>query len=301
MARALALFSDCDSPYEQRGEGLPQTGEQGMGKGLLVSFGLHMVVIAVAIIFLNGNVQKHQETITVFLTDSEPAGGASKAGSSGALRTSAKLASPAGVNRSPVPRKAPTEPAPHVIPRTIAPAPPRAQPDNEAPKPLAANAESIGASATSSPFQSTGSAVSPFPGGAGIGEGGGSGSGTAGVGIGTGNGVGSGAAHGTGNGLGDGAGGLKQQYIARHFAYIRDLILKNLTYPPLARRMGWKGTVTVSFIVVENGAAENIRVTKSSGRELLDQTVVKTIQLVQPFPNPPVRAELIIPIAFRLE
>ena len=271
-----------------------------MGKGLLVSFGLHMVVIAVAIIFLNGNVQKHQETITVFLTDSEPAGGASKAGSSGAMRTSAKPASPAGAKQSPVPRKAPTELAPHVIPRTMAPAPPREEARNEAPKPLAANAESIDASATSSPFQPTGSAVSAFPGSAGIGEGGGSGSGT-GVGAGTGNGVGSGAAHGTGNGLGDGAGGLKQQYIARHFAYIRDLILKNLTYPPLARRMGWKGTVTVSFIVVENGAAENIRVTKSSGRELLDQTVVKTIQLVQPFPNPPVRAELIIPIAFRLE
>jgi len=300
MADALVLSSDCDSPYEQSRVIPPQTGRQGIRKALLISFGLHLIVIAVALIFLNGNVQKQQETITVFLTDSELPGGASKAGGPGAMRTSAKPASPAGAKQSPVPRKAPTELAPHVIPRTMAPAPIREEARNETPKPLAANAESTDVNATSSPFQSTGSAVSPSPGGAGIGEGGGSGSGT-GVGTGTGNGAGSGAGHGSGSGVGDGAGSLKQQYIARHFAYIRDLILKNLTYPPVARRMGWTGAVTVSFIVLENGAAENIRVTKSSGRDVLDQAVVKTIQLVQPFPNPPVRAELIIPIAFRLE
>ena len=270
-----------------------------MGKGLLISFLLHMVVVAVALISLNGTAQKQQETISVVLTDSELPGGANKAGDSGALRTRAKIAPPAGANRSPASRKVPTEPALHAIPRIMAPAPPKAEADKEPPKPLAANTESIDVSATSSPLPSTGSAVSPFPGGAGIGEGGGSGSGTAGVGTGTGTGTGTGAGH--GSGVGDGAGSLKQQYIARHFAYIRDLILKNLTYPPLAQRMGWKGTVTVSFVVLENGATENIRITKSSGRELLDQTVVKTIQRAQPFPHPPVRAELIIPIAFRLE
>jgi len=301
MARAVALSSACDSPYEQSRESPLQTEGQGIRKALLVSFGLHAVIIGAALIFLNGNVQKQQETITVFLTDSEPAGGASKAEGSGALRTSAKLAPPAGAKQSPVPRKAPTEAAPQVIPRTMTPAPPQAETDKEPPKPLAAIAERSDTSAASSPFQSTGSAVSPSPGGAGIGEGKGSGSGSAGAGTGTGNGVGSGAGHGSGSGVGDGAGSLKQQYIARHFAYIRDLILKNLTYPPLARRMGWKGTVTVSFIVLENGAVENIQVKKSSGRELLDQTVVKTIRGVQPFPSPPVRAELIIPIAFRLE
>jgi protein TonB len=271
-----------------------------MGKGLILSFALHVIVIAVAIIFLNGNVKKQQETITVFLTDSELPGEENKAGRPGPARPGVKLASPPAGNQSPVSRKGRTEPVPAAIPRTMAPAPPRAEGGNEAPKmTMAAVGESHDASQTSSPFQPAGLASAPSLGGGGIAEGGGFGAGTAGAG--TGIGGGSGPGHGIGSGVGDGAGGLEKQYLERHFAYIRDLILKNMKYPPLARRMGWKGTVTVSFVVLENGAAENIRITKSSGREVLDQTVMKTIQGVQPFPHPPVRAELIIPIAFRLE
>jgi protein TonB len=94
---------------------------------------------------------------------------------------------------------------------------------------------------------------------------------------------------------------LNPLYLQQHFAYIRELILKNLKYPPVARTMGWKGVVTVSFVVLENGTAENIRVVKSSGNGVLDRNVVRTIQEIQPFPKPPGKAELIIPITFRLE
>jgi protein TonB len=86
-----------------------------------------------------------------------------------------------------------------------------------------------------------------------------------------------------------------------HFVYIRDLIVKNLKYPPAARRLGWKGAVTVSFVVLENGLARDIKIVKSSGHDILDQAVVKTIQQIQPFPKPPAKAELTVPIVFRLE
>ena len=83
--------------------------------------------------------------------------------------------------------------------------------------------------------------------------------------------------------------------------YIRDLIVKNLDYPSAARRMGWQGTVTVTFVVLESGTVQNIRIVKGSGYTILDQVVVKTVQRVQPFPKPPVKAELTIPVVFRLE
>jgi protein TonB len=65
--------------------------------------------------------------------------------------------------------------------------------------------------------------------------------------------------------------------------------------------MGWKGKVLVSFIIKENGSVENSKVLTSSGYEILDKNVLSVIKEVQPFPKPPVKAELIIPIAYKLE
>jgi len=93
---------------------------------------------------------------------------------------------------------------------------------------------------------------------------------------------------------------MKMKYLKEHFRYIRDLIMKNLTYPLLARKMGWKGQVTVSFIICEKGTVERIRIIKSSGHKILDENVESTIREVQPFPKPPVRAEIIIPVVYRL-
>lgn len=141
--------------------------------------------------------------------------------------------------------------------------------------------------------------------GTGSGNGIGSGSGS-GVGSGTGSGSGSGSGGGAGDSAGPGRGSesvesLRERYLREHFAYIRDLILKNLEYPPLARRMGWQGALTVSFVVRETGQAEKIRILRSSGHEVLDRNVVQTIKEVQPFPRPPIRAELRIPVVYGLE
>lgn len=104
-----------------------------------------------------------------------------------------------------------------------------------------------------------------------------------------------------GKGKGDLLESLKNRYLREHFAYIRDLILKNLTYPAIAKRFGWQGNLLVSFIVREDGEAERIKILKSSGYALLDTNVVDTIRDVQPFPKPPTKAELIIPIAYVLK
>ncbi len=118
---------------------------------------------------------------------------------------------------------------------------------------------------------------------------------------GTGGGAGSGSGYGQGVGSGRGLADARTQYLKEHFAYIRDLIMKHLAYPQMARKMGWKGKVIVAFVIRENGTVENTRVLRSSGYEVLDHSTLKTIRDVQPFPKPPVKAELVIPIVYRLE
>ncbi|MEN6373789.1 MAG: energy transducer TonB [Smithella sp.] len=122
-------------------------------------------------------------------------------------------------------------------------------------------------------------------------------------------GSGTGSGGGTGNGMGgyNGPGrgrsseSLKNQYLREHFAYIRDLILKNITYPPMAKKIGWQGKVLVSFIIMEDGKVSSMKIVKSSGHVVLDRNVLETIREVQPFPKPPVRAELFIPVNYVLK
>lgn len=111
---------------------------------------------------------------------------------------------------------------------------------------------------------------------------------------------------GSGSGTGGGGGGatadqLRNRYLKEHFTYIRDLIQKSISYPARARKFGWAGKVVVTFIVHESGRVSNERVIASSGYELLDNNVIGTIREVSPFPKPPVKAELRIPIVYSLE
>lgn len=119
-------------------------------------------------------------------------------------------------------------------------------------------------------------------------------------------GIGSGmGGRGNGTGFGQdpgrGVNSLKKAYFKEHFAFIRDLVLKNLSYPSVARRMGWTGHLTVSFVISEGGSAENIRIVRSSGYKVLDENAMSTIKSLQPFPNPPVKAEIVIPIEYKIE
>ena len=50
---------------------LQQAEERGMGKGLIVSVTLHVIVIALLIVCSGGHVKEHPETITVFLQTSD--------------------------------------------------------------------------------------------------------------------------------------------------------------------------------------------------------------------------------------
>lgn len=93
----------------------------------------------------------------------------------------------------------------------------------------------------------------------------------------------------------------EMRYVKAHFADIRNAIITKLSYPRLARRMGWTGTVKVSFVVDEDGGVSNVKVLMTSGFEVLDNNAVETVKQCAPYPKPPRSAEMIMPITYRLD
>lgn len=108
-----------------------------------------------------------------------------------------------------------------------------------------------------------------------------------------------GAAGSAGSGLGKTL-TAEERWRQEHFNFIKDEIRKNMTYPRVARQNGWQGRVLVSFVICQDGRVEDIRLEKSSGFALLDRNALSIIKQIAPFPKPPVRATLIVPIEYTL-
>lgn len=92
----------------------------------------------------------------------------------------------------------------------------------------------------------------------------------------------------------------EKQYLKEHFLYIKNSIQNKISYPRMARKMGWQGRVLISFVVCKDGSVKDIQIIESSGFKALDKNAVEVIQKVAPFPKPPVSAELIIPVTYKL-
>jgi len=83
---------------------------------------------------------------------------------------------------------------------------------------------------------------------------------------------------------------------------IREVVRENLSYPLIARRMGWEGTVIVCFTLTPEGRVENIGVRESSGHEVLDRSALEVIKrAARDFPRPKEKVVLVIPIVYKLE
>ncbi len=104
----------------------------------------------------------------------------------------------------------------------------------------------------------------------------------------------------SGRGSGKGDYGEKIRYLRANFTYIRDMIQKKVVYPTIARKMGWEGKVTVSFVIFSDGLTKYLRVMKSSSVEVLDKSAMEAVKDASPFPKPPAEAQIIIPIVYKL-
>lgn len=93
----------------------------------------------------------------------------------------------------------------------------------------------------------------------------------------------------------------KALYLKKHFLYIRDIIQRNIVYPTLARKMGWQGKVIISFLIMPNGNSIDVKIVKTSGQDILDRNAVETVKRSSPFPAPPVKAEITVPVVYALQ
>ena len=94
----------------------------------------------------------------------------------------------------------------------------------------------------------------------------------------------------------------QELYLREKLSIISSLVQKQISYPPLARKMGWEGRVVVCFTLYPDGRLENLHIEKSSGYDLLDKNAIDTVKRVAHlFPKPPIEVVVKLPISYRLE
>ncbi len=91
------------------------------------------------------------------------------------------------------------------------------------------------------------------------------------------------------------------RYVQANFSGIRSKVSDSLRYPTMARRQGWQGQVQVRFNILLTGEIDNLQIFSSSGYSLLDRQALQAVKIAAPFPIPPVRANITIPVTFVLK
>jgi protein TonB len=104
-----------------------------------------------------------------------------------------------------------------------------------------------------------------------------------------------------GGGRDIGKGGEIMLEEGKDYTYIRHAVMKNIKYPERARRMGFEGKTLLSFMVLENGTTGQIKVEKSSGYRLLDDSAIEGVARTVIPRKAPYRVVVRLPITYRLQ
>ncbi|MCK4326713.1 energy transducer TonB, partial [bacterium] len=78
-----------------------------------------------------------------------------------------------------------------------------------------------------------------------------------------------------------------EEAILRYQDMVKRKIEEMRRYPSWAKERGIEGAVCLSFVVLANGQAQGIEITKSSGYKILDVAATTTVQRANPFPPLP--------------
>ena len=93
---------------------------------------------------------------------------------------------------------------------------------------------------------------------------------------------------------------VKKQRYTKTVNHIRGQVLRKLTYPAIARRQGWRGSLVLSFTLCADGSVEALEVYKSSGHKILDRAALKAVAANTPFSGGYARTQVKLPITFQL-
>ena len=77
------------------------------------------------------------------------------------------------------------------------------------------------------------------------------------------------------------------QSASKYLASIRARIEKHKRYPARAKIRHQEGKVTIRFVLTPSGDTQSLGVSKSSGREILDNAALKAVRDASPFPGMP--------------
>ncbi len=87
----------------------------------------------------------------------------------------------------------------------------------------------------------------------------------------------------------------------RDFSFIREGVIRQVSYPERARRMGWEGRVVLSFTVLEEGSVRDVKVAESSGYRVLDENARDAVLKARFARKVPYRLTVLLPVEYRLE
>jgi TonB family protein len=87
--------------------------------------------------------------------------------------------------------------------------------------------------------------------------------------------------------------------VAERLAEIRRRIQAAVVYPPLARLHHVEGVALVRFAIGRDGAAQEVRLFRTSGRPSLDRAATRAVAAAAPLPW--VHGRLEVPVRFELE
>ncbi len=94
----------------------------------------------------------------------------------------------------------------------------------------------------------------------------------------------------------------KQSFIKTNFAVIRDMVLSNLKYPSIAKRMGWSGSVKLKLVVDTSGKIIHYSIAGSSNKKQLDNAALEAVKTIlrETLPKPKTKTTIILPVLFKL-
>jgi len=95
---------------------------------------------------------------------------------------------------------------------------------------------------------------------------------------------------------------LHEEFVKTNFEIIRDMVLSNLNYPRIAKRMGFEGVVEIMLVIDTSGKLLEVVLQNSSGHEILDKSALKAANSLasKVLPNPKNISKISLPVYFAL-
>lgn len=105
---------------------------------------------------------------------------------------------------------------------------------------------------------------------------------------------------------GDGGDAERRQLAQRARTAVERELAQHFRYPRLARQRGWQGRVVLAFRIDADGHIDGVRVRKSSGRAILDETAVESLRSIERLPGMAEHLgsgsfDLTLPVTYQLE